>query len=591
MKRDKFSELLNDLDRILGDDSAAVPSIPPVVTFPDDEDKEEMTVISALDRVVTNARQSGLISTFWREYDEEIDFLCKELEISPKEIVIIGVLSELGTPVSWRILAKFLGLSRLRAMSLTPEVDKLKEKRWVRPCIVRENNEKILGFCLSAGVVKALRNNHKFIPERLDGHSEQSFVDRLLKFFKNEGKKEEYTLNDRLQWIDEFCNANQQLRLCSTYCNLKENESKILLMLTVNDYGVCGGTPFEGLVSSDIEDWLDDGFGMDVILNELKNGTQELFALGIFEFGTDKGLADTSRWKLTSKAREELLGAYTPKMDIKNLLDRREDRGLLSCKNIVVKDLFYNTEERNQIERIAQIISKDSFDNVKNRLSECGFRCGICCLLYGAPGTGKTETVLQLARSTGRDIFQVNIAGLRDKYVGESEKNIKMVFERYKRLCQGCEHIPILLFNEADAIFGCRFENLSSSVEKMDNAIQNIILQEMETFEGILIATTNLTDNLDSAFDRRFLFKVEFSNPGIEARTEIWHSMLPEMNMEDCSVFAKEFNLSGGQIENVARKCKIEYVATGVHPDNAKIRSFCKEEHLHRRNTHRRVGF
>ena len=125
----------------------------------------------------------------------------------------------------------------------------------------------------------------------------------------------------------------------------------------------------------------------------------------------------------------------------------------------------------------------------------------------------------------------------------------------------------------------------------MDNAIQNIILQEMETFEGTLIATTNLTNNLDSAFDRRFLFKVEFSNPGVEARTEIWHSMLPELRMQDCEMFAKEFDLSGGQIENIARKCKIEYVTTGIHLDIDMVKAFCKQEHLARKHMHKRVGF
>ncbi len=303
------------------------------------------------------------------------------------------------------------------------------------------------------------------------------------------------------------------------------------------------------------------------------------------------GLADTSKWKLTYKGREDRSGAYTPKIRNNDHLKVKSDRDLRSHIDISEKELFYNSAEREQIERISVLISKEGFENVKTRLSESGLRCGICCLLYGAPGTGKTETVLQLARRTGRDIFQVNIAGLRDKFVGESEKNIKMVFNRYKRSCQCSEHIPILLFNEADAIFGCRFETLHSSVEKMDNAIQNIILQEMETFEGIMIATTNLTDNLDSAFDRRFLYKVEFTNPGVEARAKIWHSLLPEMDIEECAIFAKEFNLSGGQIENVARKCKIEYVLTGVSADNSKISKFCKEEYLTRRTAHRRVGF
>ena len=108
----------------------------------------------------------------------------------------------------------------------------------------------------------------------------------------------------------------------------------------------------------------------------------------------------------------------------------------------------------------------------------------ICCLFYGAPGTGKTELVQQLAIATQRDLFQVNIATLRDKYVGESEKQLKRIFDKYRSLVRTQEHAPILFFNEADAIFGNRMENTQRSVDKMENALQNIILQEMEVWRA-----------------------------------------------------------------------------------------------------------
>ncbi|MDE6342628.1 MAG: AAA family ATPase [Muribaculaceae bacterium] len=588
MKKDDFQALCDAIDSVTLPDGIFDEPTPYVY---EDDDNGVMDIISALDKVVTGAKHSGLVRKYWDEYAAEFDFLSKRLELSSRETLIVGILGELGRTVSWGHLGQFLGLSRLRSMSLSADMDNLKVKRWIRPYAMREGIEKTTGFRLAAGVLESLRNDRKFIPENLVCKDEQSFVDRLCRFYKKEGADEKYPLEEKLQWLDEFCLVNIHLPLCAAYSNLTDKASKILLMLSINDYANYAEQPGEGLIEGEIEDWFDDVLETEIVVSELKSGMQELFKLDFFEFGTEDGLADTDRWKLTGKAREELLGEYTPKASRSNALGKKTDRDLRSHKSIMEKDLYYNAKELGQINRIADIISREGFDKVKARLSDSGFRCGICCLLYGAPGTGKTETVLQLARRTGRDIFQVNISGLRDKYVGESEKNIKMVFERYKKLCLGSEHIPILLFNEADAIFGRRFENLRSSVEKMDNAIQNIILQEMETFEGILIATTNLTDNLDSAFDRRFLFKVEFTNPGVKARTKIWHSMLPEIDKEECATFAKEFNMSGGQIENVARKCKIEYVATGVYPDKDKVKSFCKEEYLTRRNTHRRIGF
>ena len=108
--------------------------------------------------------------------------------------------------------------------------------------------------------------------------------------------------------------------------------------------------------------------------------------------------------------------------------------------------------------------------------------------------------------------MQVDIAGLRDKWVGESEKNIKEVFNNYRYICRHSEVMPILFFNEADAIINKRVKNVERSVDKMDNAMQNIILQELEDLEGILIATTNLTSNLDPAFERRFLSRWSFTS-------------------------------------------------------------------------------
>lgn len=96
--------------------------------------------------------------------------------------------------------------------------------------------------------------------------------------------------------------------------------------------------------------------------------------------------------------------------------------------------------------------------------------------------------------------MQVDMSQMRDKFVGESEKNVKAIFTRYRRLCQESDITPILLLNEADALLSVRLEKMTTSVDQMANTMQNIILQEMENLEGILIATTNLTNNLDGAF-------------------------------------------------------------------------------------------
>jgi SpoVK/Ycf46/Vps4 family AAA+-type ATPase len=159
--------------------------------------------------------------------------------------------------------------------------------------------------------------------------------------------------------------------------------------------------------------------------------------------------------------------------------------------------------------------------------------------------------------------MQVNISDIKSKWVGESEKNIKAIFNRYRRLVDESEVAPILLFNEADAIIGKRLENVQRSADKMENSLQNIILEEIEKLDGILIATTNLTCNMDPAFERRFLYKIEFEKPSIEVKSAIWQTMLAGLSDEEAMVLALKYDFSGGQIENIARKSVVSKIITG----------------------------
>jgi SpoVK/Ycf46/Vps4 family AAA+-type ATPase len=149
---------------------------------------------------------------------------------------------------------------------------------------------------------------------------------------------------------------------------------------------------------------------------------------------------------------------------------------------------------------------------------------------------------------------------------------------------------PIMFFNEADAIFNRRMENAERSVDKGENALQNIILQEMETLDGILIATTNLQGNLDDAFERRFLYKLELDNPTTEVKARIWQSMMPDLKEDEARQLAGEFDFSGGQIENIVRKRFIDEVLGGGTVDIEGLRSLCRHEHLESKRR-QNIGF
>ena len=176
-------------------------------------------------------------------------------------------------------------------------------------------------------------------------------------------------------------------------------------------------------------------------------------------------------------------------------------------------------------------------------------------------------------------------------WVGESEKNIKALFDNYRNKVRESKLTPILLFNEADAIIGKRQEGAERAVDKMENSIQNIILQEMETLDGILIATTNLAQNMDKAFERRFLYKIKFTKPTIEARMSIWREMIPTLSEVDTHALAVKYDFSGGQIENIARHYAIDNILHGSSSNVLETLSIhCDNERLEKKEQ-RKIGF
>lgn len=196
------------------------------------------------------------------------------------------------------------------------------------------------------------------------------------------------------------------------------------------------------------------------------------------------------------------------------------------------------------------------FRRFASGLRKAGLPPGLTILLHGAPGTGKTVAALNLAHAAGRSVLQVDMSQLRDKYVGESEKNVRVVFDRWRECRDGGKGpAPLLLLNEADAMVGRRVQ-VGHSVDQMHNIMQNVLLEELERFDGILVATTNLIDNIDGAFDRRFLYKLRFDLPCREERRRIWQSRMPKLE-EEWTARLAAYPLSGAQIENVARRALI----------------------------------
>ncbi|MCW1623008.1 ATP-binding protein [Campylobacter jejuni] len=202
-------------------------------------------------------------------------------------------------------------------------------------------------------------------------------------------------------------------------------------------------------------------------------------------------------------------------------------------------------------------------------------------IFYGPAGTGKTMSALAMAKSMKKSVLSFDCSKILSKWVGESEQNVRKIFDTYKNIVQTCKQSPILLLNEADQFLSTRVDGSSGS-DKMHNQMQNIFLEQIERFSGVIIATTNFLESLDSAFSRRFDYKIEFKKPDFKDRLKIWEKFLPKK-----ALFEKDFDinilsnyeLSGAQILMIVKNTALKVAVSqdGVFKMQDFIESIQKE--------------
>ena len=172
---------------------------------------------------------------------------------------------------------------------------------------------------------------------------------------------------------------------------------------------------------------------------------------------------------------------------------------------------------------------------------------GAKALFFGRSGTGKTMAAEVIAGTLGLDLFKVDLSSVVSKWVGETEKNLGAIFDRAE------EAQAVLLFDEADALFGAR-TNVGNAVDRYANLETNYLLQRVEEYDGIAILSSNLKQNIDEAFTRRFHFVIEFPFPDRPAREEIWQRAFPRAaplaDDVDFSFLAERYKFTGGNIKN-----------------------------------------
>ena len=542
--------------------------------------QENLTLASAFDMIYEKSYDSKLSKKFYNECNNAIGFVRKELNTTDFQSIILAILANSNGSKSLNDMAGYTNCSPIRFRIHKKELDDLHYRHFVQWSMLRCSLE----YRIRDEFMDAVIDNVPYTPKKYEDYTAYDVYTKISKWIEKL-KRDEELYDDIVKSVRRLLESTRHLSFSKDLLTSELNNLAVMvILLTVKDKVEKNS---EYIASSEILRILPEESGIKSFIFFLNANTCILIKKGWMENYTVNGMVEPDKFCLTDKILETTLA------DLREYIDTKDETisNLLLMPDVIAeKRMFYNERETEEIERLIKLLSIDRFKDIQQRLKEANMRTGFACLFYGSPGTGKTETVLQLSRKTGRPIFQVNISDLKSKWVGESEKKIQGLFCKYEAMVKKYDICPILFFNEADAIINKRLNNTDAAVDKMENACQNIILQAMENLSGIMIATTNLTNNLDSAFERRFLYKVCFEKPKVNTREQIWNFMLPSLKSEEARSLAESYDFSGGQIENIARKQIVDSILYGHQQDISHVRSYCHNENI-RNSKSKRIGF
>lgn len=380
--------------------------------------------------------------------------------------------------------------------------------------------------------INRLKNRLELLESRITARIESTTIDLAVeKIF------EEHELNQKEQVIflallkEEYASEFESLRDMNTLVNL----------VSTDDYEKIKNRALLEEGSKLVEDEIID---YDEMLNGFGGVTRSFFL-------SDEILQKIMHPNKEKKAKKIKLDMLIQEQEIFELIDPKTtlDDVVLSKKTRELLDNLLKQIDRNVMKLLREWGVKERRGGIDAKI-----------IFYGAPGTGKTMTALSLAKSMKKRVLSFDCSKILSKYVGESEQNVRGIFDSYRELALKTKSEPVLLLNEADQFLSKRISDSGGGADKMYNQMQNIFLEQIEKFNGVLIATTNLLETIDSAFSRRFDYKIEFEKPSLKQRIELWQKLLPQSADYEENFSIEElaqYKLSGGQIKLVLKNCAL----------------------------------
>lgn len=512
-----------------------------------------MEIIKVLNKLNDNSKDLLSNEILLNNFCNEIDLVTSFFKLNLKESILISVLSINylnGEKINFVKAMRLLGFNSIEILKNSAYIKCYKTKGWIK-CRRKMFSSNIIEYDFTKNFIDAILNNNEKLLERKKPKTLSEAIIEIRKLILNNST--DYDLDEfidvTLIEINEYTNYGLIDKILNN--NEIDEFEKLIIFWILFDF-------LEGKKSFDFDMVLNkiiqDPYYILNYKTKIKNCKSNLFKLEYFTFDySDFGNLENIVLgkKLENLVNiEKIIPNYSGPKNIRNCK-------LIKYNKIDYKKLFFNEENLNNIEIINHVLDQKNYTKIIKQLTSNLVSSNLSIILYGLPGTGKTEYIKQLAKLTKRDIYQVDISNIKDLWVGNSEKNLKLIFNEYNQVLKTNKKTPILLFNEADAILGKRI-NVSSSVDQVFNSLQNILLQELEDFNGIFVATTNNITNIDNAFDRRFVFKIELQLPNESTRYLILKENFPEINDDVVLKIARLYKLSGGQITNIKKRILLD---------------------------------
>lgn len=547
------------------------------------------TLLKTIEIIHEKCKKSKLNSKVFSTCSAEIEIIKSAFKITEQQSALVAVIIGLSCLESIKInkIMDYLGLNKIEFLNFSQDLIKLQKRNILEAHNINDfvNDD----FFLKPQLIDFLINN-KPIPLELISEEvkEFTFHEFLYEIDQLSDKKDNGVIVQH-QFSYEFWEIIEKYKSFKLVDFANKNLALVdafVFFDTIIDTIAIGNNSFNTSLQSTVDDCT---FRRRVTFDYIQNflsGNTKLNTLNLIEKDINS-FSDRHKIRLTEKTLNMLSEWEGLKIGFQN----KKNEKLIYPQAIKKTKLFYNPKEVVLLQPLQKSLGIKSFQKLQEKLEENNLSKGMTTLLYGTPGTGKTATVYQLAKKYNRAVFKVEISETKSMWFGESQKLVKKIFTDYYQFKKEEKNCPILLFNEADAIIGKRKSAGASNVSDTENAIQNILLEELENFDGILFATSNLVNNLDSAFERRFLFKIQFETPSLENAAKIWKSKLPMLSVKNAQILAKQYTFSGGEMDNIARKVIMEEVIIGNTISFETIKLFCNSEKWDTNTITSKIGF